>query len=120
MLLQLVLANESSWEMSSLLETTASGQTLLDGGVKKLKVSIRLMGDKESVYLLVNSLSRDLRLGWKEYPVYDLDDRTKILQGQVRLFATVSERDLDRLAGRQKPCKSPSLLDFCDQMRQSD
>jgi hypothetical protein len=34
MLLQLVLANESSWEMPSLLETAASGQTLLDGGVE--------------------------------------------------------------------------------------
>ena len=79
-------------------------------------VSIRLLGDKESVYLLANSLIRDLKLLWKEYPVYDLDDRTKLLQGQVRLFATVSERDLDRLAGRQKPGRSSSLLDFfCDQ-----
>jgi len=93
---------------------------LLDGGVEKLKVSIRLMGDKKSVYLLAHSMNPNLRLHWKEYPVYDLDDRTKTLQGQVRLFATVSDRDLDRLAGRQKPCKSPSLLDFCDQARQSD
>jgi len=70
------------------------------------------MGDKESTYLLAHFLNPNLRLDWKEYPVYDLDDRTKILQGQVRLFATVSERDLGRLAGRQKPCKSSSLLDF--------
>ena len=94
---------------------------LLDGGVEKLKVSIRLMGDKKSVYLLAHSMNPNLRLHWKEYPVYDLDDRTKTLQGQVRLFATVSDRDLDRLAGHQKPCKPPSLLDFlCDQARQSD
>jgi hypothetical protein len=70
------------------------------------------MGDKESAYLLADLLNPNLRLHWKEYPVHDLDDRTKILQGQVRLFATVSERDFDRLAGRQKPCKSPSLLAF--------
>jgi len=69
-------------------------------------VSIRLEGDKKSVYLVSDCLCPNLRLQWKECPVYDPDDRTKLLQGQVRLFATISEKDLNRIAGRKKPCES--------------
>lgn len=52
------------------------------------KVSIRLIGDKESVYSIARSLDRYHKLKWTEYPAYADKARTIILEGKVTLHAT--------------------------------
>jgi hypothetical protein len=73
-----------------------------------LKVSIRLTGEKESAYLVANCLN--LKLDWKEYPVYD--DRGQPQKEQVRLYATVTEKNLHKFLERQSPPESHSLTEF--------
>ncbi len=53
-------------------------------------VKIRLIGDKESVYLAAMRLA--LRLKWKEYPLFLDKDRTKIDEEGIALYAIIATR----------------------------
>jgi hypothetical protein len=69
------------------------------------KVSIRLIGDREFAYSIIDSLDLLSNLKWYEYPVYSDKERRIKVEGKVMLYATTYRK-------QPKKPTMPSLLDF--------